>query len=199
MASLHSIAPIFPTSDMDAMRSHYEALGFTVAVHAGGYATAARDDVRIHFRLDPDLAASGERGRPTSGSTMRTPCTRNGWPPAWGRPTTSSTPVLGSGRRHTATRTGTSCVSALPRGALDGVLSWCEIGCHERTHVQPAAYLTANATSRSLATSCAERPGGFLLGRNQETPRTDGRHTKGNPQTWLRDRKGVVTTWSGVT
>jgi hypothetical protein len=62
MASLHSIAPIFPTSDMDAMRSHYEALGFTVAVHAGGYATAARDDIRIHFRLDPDLASSGERG-----------------------------------------------------------------------------------------------------------------------------------------
>src|ERR1700735_4979372 len=62
MASLRSIAPIFPTSDMDAMRSHYEALGFTVAVHAGGYATAARDDIRIHFRLDPDLASSGERG-----------------------------------------------------------------------------------------------------------------------------------------
>jgi hypothetical protein len=62
MASLRSIAPIFPTSDMDAMRSHYEALGFTVAVHAGGYATAARDEVRIHFRLDPDLAANAERG-----------------------------------------------------------------------------------------------------------------------------------------
>jgi hypothetical protein len=53
MASLQTIAPIFPTSDMEAMRSHYEALGFTVAVHAGGYATAARDGVQIHFHLAP--------------------------------------------------------------------------------------------------------------------------------------------------
>jgi len=28
MASLQHIAPIFPTADMDAMRAHYEALGF---------------------------------------------------------------------------------------------------------------------------------------------------------------------------
>jgi hypothetical protein len=62
MASLRSIAPIFPTSDLEAMRSHYEALGFTVAVHAGGYATAARDGVQIHFRLEPELAAGAERG-----------------------------------------------------------------------------------------------------------------------------------------
>jgi hypothetical protein len=62
MASLRSIAPIFPTADMEAMRAHYEALGFVVAVHDGGYATAARDEVRIHFRLDPDLPAGAERG-----------------------------------------------------------------------------------------------------------------------------------------
>ena len=30
MASLQSIAPIFPTADMAAMQAHYEALGFTV-------------------------------------------------------------------------------------------------------------------------------------------------------------------------
>lgn len=54
MATLQSAAPIFPTSDLDAMRAHYEALGFEVAVHAGGYATAARDAVRIHFRHVPD-------------------------------------------------------------------------------------------------------------------------------------------------
>ncbi|HEY6473477.1 MAG TPA: VOC family protein [Acidimicrobiales bacterium] len=53
MATLQSAAPIFPTSDLTVMRSHYEALGFDVVVHAGGYATAARDAVRIHFRHVP--------------------------------------------------------------------------------------------------------------------------------------------------
>jgi hypothetical protein len=53
MAILQSAAPIFPTADLDAMRSHYEALGFEVHVHGGGYATAARDAVRIHFRHVP--------------------------------------------------------------------------------------------------------------------------------------------------
>ena len=51
MATLRSIAPIFPTADMDAMQAHYEALGFAVRVHHGGYATAARDGCNIHFRL----------------------------------------------------------------------------------------------------------------------------------------------------
>jgi hypothetical protein len=54
MATLQSAAPIFPTADLEAMRAHYEALGFDVHVHAGGYATAARDAVRIHFRHVPD-------------------------------------------------------------------------------------------------------------------------------------------------
>ena len=62
MTTLRSIAPIFPTADMDAMQAHYEALGFSVHVHGGGYGTAARDDVRIHFRHVPGLAATGERG-----------------------------------------------------------------------------------------------------------------------------------------
>lgn len=50
MATLQSAAPIFPTADLEAMRAHYEALGFDVHLHGGGYATAARDAVRIHFR-----------------------------------------------------------------------------------------------------------------------------------------------------
>ena len=62
MATFRSIAPIFPTADMDAMQAHYEALGFDVHVHGGGYGTAARDGVRLHFRHDPDLAPAGERG-----------------------------------------------------------------------------------------------------------------------------------------
>jgi hypothetical protein len=53
MATLQSAAPIFPTADMEAMRAHYEALGFEVQVHGMGYATAARDAVRIHFRHAP--------------------------------------------------------------------------------------------------------------------------------------------------
>jgi hypothetical protein len=62
MATLRSIAPIFPTSDLEATRSHYEALGFSVAVHAGGYASAARDGIQIHFRLDHGLQPAAERG-----------------------------------------------------------------------------------------------------------------------------------------
>ncbi len=62
MATFQSVAPVFPTADMDAMRMHYEALGFDVYVHGGGYGTAARDAVRLHFRLDPDLGPTGEWG-----------------------------------------------------------------------------------------------------------------------------------------
>jgi hypothetical protein len=62
VAALQHIAPIFPTSDMEAMQAHYEALGFTVRVHHGGYGTASRDGVNIHFRHDADLAPAGERG-----------------------------------------------------------------------------------------------------------------------------------------
>jgi hypothetical protein len=62
MATLQSAAPIFPTADLDAMRAHYEALGFDVVVHEGGYATVARDAVRIHFRHVPgDDAPDAER------------------------------------------------------------------------------------------------------------------------------------------
>ncbi len=56
MASLQHVAPIFPTADMDRMRAHYEALGFAVHVHGGGYGTAARDGIRIHFELVPGMA-----------------------------------------------------------------------------------------------------------------------------------------------
>ena len=62
MATFQSIAPIFPTADMDAMQAHYEALGFDVHVLGGGYGTASRDGVRLHFRLDPDLDPASERG-----------------------------------------------------------------------------------------------------------------------------------------
>jgi hypothetical protein len=60
MATLRSIAPIFPTTDLRAMQSHYEALGFAVGVHGGGYGTAERDGVRIHFRHTPDVGPPPE-------------------------------------------------------------------------------------------------------------------------------------------
>ena len=53
MATFKGIAPIFPTADFDAMRAHYEALGFTVRVHGGGYGTVGREGVQIHFRHVP--------------------------------------------------------------------------------------------------------------------------------------------------
>ena len=62
MASLHSIAPIFPTADMAATQAHYEALGFAVHVHGGGYGTASRDGVRIHFVLAEENGPGTERG-----------------------------------------------------------------------------------------------------------------------------------------
>jgi len=62
MTTFQSIAPIFPSTDLRAMQAHYEALGFEVQVHDGGYGTAARDAVRIHFRHTPDLGPADARG-----------------------------------------------------------------------------------------------------------------------------------------
>jgi hypothetical protein len=62
MASLRSIAPIFPTADMAAMQAHYEALGFRVDVHRSGYGTASRDGVRIHFKPAEENEPVTERG-----------------------------------------------------------------------------------------------------------------------------------------
>jgi predicted enzyme related to lactoylglutathione lyase len=60
VTSFLNIAPILPTADMEGMRSHYELLGFAVQVHHGGYATALRGDVKLHFHLsEPDDAATG--------------------------------------------------------------------------------------------------------------------------------------------
>ena len=58
MATFQDIAPIFPTADFDAMRAHYEALGFAVHVHGGGYGTVERDGVKIHFRHVPGLGSA---------------------------------------------------------------------------------------------------------------------------------------------
>lgn len=62
MATFQGIAPIFPTADFDAMRAHYEALGFSVHVHGGGYGTVEREGVQIHFRHVPGLGVPGSAG-----------------------------------------------------------------------------------------------------------------------------------------
>jgi hypothetical protein len=61
-ATLRSVAPILPTADLGIMRTHYEALGFAVQVHDGGYATALRDGVKLHFRHEPDPVAHAGSG-----------------------------------------------------------------------------------------------------------------------------------------
>jgi hypothetical protein len=54
VATFRSIAPILPCVDLERMRSDYERLGFVVQVHHGGYATAARDGINLHFRFSAD-------------------------------------------------------------------------------------------------------------------------------------------------
>jgi predicted enzyme related to lactoylglutathione lyase len=61
-ATVESVAPIFATADLAVMQAHYEALGFSVQVHQGGYATVARDGVKLHFRHEPDPATTPEPG-----------------------------------------------------------------------------------------------------------------------------------------
>jgi catechol 2,3-dioxygenase-like lactoylglutathione lyase family enzyme len=54
-----SVAPILPTADMERMQTHYEALGFIVKVHHGGYATAARDGFNVRFGLREQVTEPG--------------------------------------------------------------------------------------------------------------------------------------------
>jgi hypothetical protein len=58
MATLRSVAPILPTADLDRMQHHYELLGFTVRRHQEGYATASRDGINLHFKLDATHAGA---------------------------------------------------------------------------------------------------------------------------------------------
>jgi len=59
VATVRTVAPIFPVADLQAAQAHYEALGFEVTVHgASGYGTARRDGVRIHLR---HVGGAGDR------------------------------------------------------------------------------------------------------------------------------------------
>jgi hypothetical protein len=62
VTSFLDIAPILPTADMEGMRAHYELLGFVVHVHHGGYATAVRGEVKLHFHLSEGHDATRDGG-----------------------------------------------------------------------------------------------------------------------------------------
>jgi hypothetical protein len=47
---------------MERTRAHYEALGFAVRVHEGGYATASRDGFNLHFRHTPESEGAAGPG-----------------------------------------------------------------------------------------------------------------------------------------
>jgi hypothetical protein len=51
VATLRSVAPILPTADLARTQQHYERLGFVVRAHDGGYGTASRDGINLHFHL----------------------------------------------------------------------------------------------------------------------------------------------------
>ena len=139
-------------------------------VHGGGYGTAARDGIRIHFKLVPDLGPEAERGAAYL-AVDDADALHAEWRAA-GVGETSDLFDPGFGvweAAHTdgdgnLLRFGSPVSPPLTPAAPDGTITTHRDEAHR---VRPAAYLTANATSRSLATSCAERPGGFLLGRHR--------------------------------
>lgn len=53
-ARLHSIAPIFSTTDLARWADHYRQLGFTVETYGDVYGFAWTDKVELHVSLNPD-------------------------------------------------------------------------------------------------------------------------------------------------
>lgn len=51
---LHSIAPVFSTTDVPAWLEHYRALGFTATAHDESYGFASRDQIELHVSYNPD-------------------------------------------------------------------------------------------------------------------------------------------------
>lgn len=51
---IHSIAPVFSTSNLTRWLDHYQALGFTVSSYNDEYGFARLDDVEIHVSMNPD-------------------------------------------------------------------------------------------------------------------------------------------------
>ena len=94
------------------MRAHYEALGFAVHVHGGGYGTAARDGIRIHFKLVPEIGPAEERGAAYVEGDDADALHREWRAAGVGETSDLSTPGLACWRRRTPTATGTCCVSA---------------------------------------------------------------------------------------
>lgn len=55
---VHSIAPVFSTSNLTRWIKHYRALGFTVSRYGDEYGFASLDSVEIHVSVNPDHAAA---------------------------------------------------------------------------------------------------------------------------------------------
>ena len=171
------------------MQAHYEALGFSGAPSTqAATPRAARDDIQhpLPSRCpshDPATSGGAATSRVDDADTLHAEWaaagvgdTRRSLRPRFRR--------VGGGphrprREPAAVRFAGRDVPALDGWALSMGESTHDDDCHD---VRPAAYLTANATSRSLATSCADRPGGFLLGRARradERRRQEGKTAHG--------------------
>ena len=192
MATLQSIAPIFPTADLEAMRAHYEALGFAVHVHGGGYGTAARDGVRSTSATCPTARPPVRRrgGRlPRRRRRRRAPRRVAGG--RRGRDVDLFDPGFGVWEAAHTDADGNLLRFGSPLAPVPLTAGCRRMGQLQLemkvSHLRPAAYLTANATSRSLATSCAKWPGGFLLGRQPSTRTTLEQQETDSAQ---RDEKG---------
>ena len=128
-------------------------------VHGGGYGTAARDGVRIHFGTCPSSAPATERGAAYL-AVDDADALHAEWRAAGvGETTDLFDPGFGVWEAAHTDADGNLLRFGSPVGALTpGRTRWDELHfrCDEATASRPAAYLTANATSRSLATSCAK-------------------------------------------
>lgn len=51
---LHSIAPVFSTTNLTRWLDHYRALGFNVRQYHDVYGYASRDDLQLHVSVNPD-------------------------------------------------------------------------------------------------------------------------------------------------
>ena len=138
---------------MAPLRLHYEALGFTVAVHGGGYGTAARDGIGVHFKLVPELASepATERGAAYLGvddaDALHTEWqaaavgeTSELFDPGFGVREAAHTDgdgnLLRFGSPHYYTLTPTTSDESITLVFMKAI------------GIRPAAYLTANATQR---------------------------------------------------
>ena len=54
MSTLHSVAPVFSTTDLARWLEHYRALGFSTRPYGDEYGFASLDGVELHVSVNPD-------------------------------------------------------------------------------------------------------------------------------------------------